>query len=422
MTTELGPIRLSFHYEPSFEWAGAPVPGAGARPVEINGMLEWGEAKLLQELVANAARRVTVGDQVGILERISNTDDLRRDFNGWYLLQAVTISADQPHSLHDFVPVSIRGVLLGDRAPIITRSARPLDNDFDILARSVVVQPLEGEDAMGHPFVVDPGAGAGLVMAGHNATQGYGVSGGKNGLAGTGDIALTSGDVSLRAAIVPHKPDQNDGNLLTQWREPDQQAYALALHDDTIRLLWSTTGANTNTSQSAELGLTAGVGVLLRADLDVSLNKKIYMKKPLGRGSLRSQLFDETGWTTVSEDDDAGSTSIFGSGTGVKVGGYLDSNAESRSQFKGRILAAMLVDGLDTTTGVVRADPDFTIQPSGTTAFIDQAGVLWIVDNNEVTFIGSQPFDREYDPVAEYDPDMLTSLGRRLRLHQGKVA
>lgn len=416
----IGPIRVNPGNHRA-AWTGAPTQFG--RELSIGGTFrEPDSGRAMLELVENRERRVQYGPHVGVLEWIDSWGQYA-EMGGWALLTSYTYNdgpAD-PDSDIGWSPFTLSAIVLGHVTPSLVREARALPNDFEIVARSLVVQPLEGDDAMGHPFVVDPAAGAGLVLAGYNETQDYGTDGGTNGLAGTGDIALASGDISLRVAIVPHDPDQDSGDLFAQWREPDQHSYLMQLHQNTILVLWSTDGTNVLTEQSDDLGLSVGDAVILRWDLDGSERHHWMKRKSVGRGDLRTQMFEETGWTTIYEDDDAGSTSIFNSGTGLKIGGYLDANLLSRSRFKGRILGAMLVDGLDTTTGTVKVDPDFTIQPSATTAFLDQTGNLWIADNNEVAYIGSQPFDREYDPATEYDPDVLSSLGRRLRLHQGKV-
>lgn len=149
----VGPLNLAAHYDPSYSWVSDP--STSGRLSSLSGMTSWDEAKLLSELVANPHRRRTIGSHQGVLEIVWSDDDLLEEFNGWYLLDSVEINAAQRDSLNDMVPVFVRGTRMGeDLRPIVTRSSRPLDNDFTLTQRSLLVEPLH---IVGQGFEVDPG-------------------------------------------------------------------------------------------------------------------------------------------------------------------------------------------------------------------------------------------------------------------------
>lgn len=155
--TYLGPFPLTAHYEPSFSWLGEPMPASASRLVSIAGVLEWGEAKGLQELVTNPHRRVTVGSDVGVPEIVWNSDELLRDFNGWYLFQSLSIDAQQIHSIWELVPITLTAAYLGHRRLVVSRSASARPDDFTLTARSLLAQVLYNDVDGGDAFESDPG-------------------------------------------------------------------------------------------------------------------------------------------------------------------------------------------------------------------------------------------------------------------------
>jgi hypothetical protein len=158
--TFIGPVALSAHYDPSFTWTSEASP-VGIRGVSISGRLDWDHAKMLSELIDNPDRRVQFGGATGILEPVWATDDLQRDFNGWYLLQSCSIGASVRDSLTDIVPFDIGAQLVSARhEPIIVHSARARTNDYSITPKATIVQPFWGDDAEGEPFATPPGGTA----------------------------------------------------------------------------------------------------------------------------------------------------------------------------------------------------------------------------------------------------------------------
>lgn len=159
MTFWLGPVGLALG-NPSFSWDADPQPD-GSRDAVIAGMAEWWQAQQLSELVANPARRATIGKATGVLEYFWAGDEMLRPFRGWYLFSKLNLRAEQPHSLGGIsamVPFSLSATYLGDqRQPVVSRSARARDNAFDLDGQALVVNPFWGEDADGEPFLIDPG-------------------------------------------------------------------------------------------------------------------------------------------------------------------------------------------------------------------------------------------------------------------------
>lgn len=161
MLSYLGPVLIDFHGDPTFGWTSDPGP-AGLRGASIGGLVEWPVAHQLSELLANRDRRVTIAGETGILEYVYAGDEFLRPFNGWYLLRSFSLDGDQPSSVRELVGFSVSATLLGaHRQPVVARSARALETDFDLDAGSTVVQPFWGEDTTGEPFLIDPGGAAG---------------------------------------------------------------------------------------------------------------------------------------------------------------------------------------------------------------------------------------------------------------------
>lgn len=158
--TYIGPLNLSAHYDPSFEFTSAP-DNQGAREVRISGFADWGLVEALSEMLANEHRRLTFGSMSGVLERVWCDDRLLRSFSGWYLLASLALPAQQQDSLSDIVGFTLSCTHLGaGRRAVVTRSYVARLNDFSVSGSGVLVQPFWGDDATGEPFETDPGGTA----------------------------------------------------------------------------------------------------------------------------------------------------------------------------------------------------------------------------------------------------------------------
>lgn len=150
-TLYIGPIQAAArNLEPS--WASVP-DAKGFRSASIKAALPIAQSEQLSELVANADRRITVGGPSGVLEPIWFDGAITRDFNGWYLLQGLSFEPYGTGEWVSHVPVTLSALHLGQRQPIVVRSARPLANSYAIVPKSVVTDPF-GLDGS---FVSSPG-------------------------------------------------------------------------------------------------------------------------------------------------------------------------------------------------------------------------------------------------------------------------
>lgn len=130
----------------------------GSRTVTIRGSLPLLQAHQLSELVANRARRMTIGGATGVLEYVSFDARVANQFIGWYLLEAFSF---EPYRVGDqvrYCDFSLSATYLGDqREVVVSRSARAYVRDFVSSAKALVVQPFYGEDSDGEPFRISPG-------------------------------------------------------------------------------------------------------------------------------------------------------------------------------------------------------------------------------------------------------------------------
>lgn len=149
----LGPVKTDFHGDPTFSWDSTPKPG-GARGVTVGGVLDWPQAEQLSELVANDARRQTVGADTGVLVYVYADDVRLHPFNGWVLLQSMSLNASYEHSIENWpVPFALNAVHLGaHRQVVVTRSDRDRTNSFGLDSQAIVADPF-----VGGSFVRSPG-------------------------------------------------------------------------------------------------------------------------------------------------------------------------------------------------------------------------------------------------------------------------
>lgn len=153
-----GPISLVIHGNPSYSWVADPT-SAGLRAATFAGLLEWDQAKQMQELVDNPARRITIGTVSGVLEPVWPDGDVYADFRGMYLLQQCLLNPQQADTL-SLCPFTLTATLVaGDalRQVIATRSARARDNDYSLSPTGLAPLPFFHEDVDGGSFLADPG-------------------------------------------------------------------------------------------------------------------------------------------------------------------------------------------------------------------------------------------------------------------------
>lgn len=135
-----------------------------------------------------------------------------------------------------------------------------------------------------------------------------------------------------------------------------------------LTLFWSQDGiaALSATSTVAPV-VTNGEPLWIRYQLDVN-------NGAAGRDIKFFTSVDGVTWvqlgTTVTQ---AGVTSIFNSTAQVNIGAYNDGGSE---RLAGRVFSAKIRSGL---SGTIVANPDFSVQPAGTTSFLDGQGLTWTI-------------------------------------------
>lgn len=154
-TLYIGPVQAAArNLEPA--WTSAPDAN-GFRGASIKAVLLIDQAEQLSELIANSGLRVTIGGPAGVLDAVWFDGAISRDFNGWYLLQALSFEPYGTGNWVSHVPVTISALHLGQRQPIVTRSDRARANDYSITPQALLAQPYWGDDEDGQRFVVTPG-------------------------------------------------------------------------------------------------------------------------------------------------------------------------------------------------------------------------------------------------------------------------
>lgn len=150
-TLYIGPVQgIGYNLEPA--WASAPTP-QGTRGASIRGSLRLAQAEQLSELVANGARRVTIGGETGVLEYVYFDGGVTREFNGWYLLQAFSFDPYRVGDTVQYAHYSLSAVHLGaHRQVVITRSDRDRVNSYSLTPSAIVADPFTGGG-----FVRSPG-------------------------------------------------------------------------------------------------------------------------------------------------------------------------------------------------------------------------------------------------------------------------
>ncbi|MFE1024961.1 carbohydrate binding domain-containing protein [Streptomyces sp. NPDC058818] len=201
------------------------------------------------------------------------------------------------------------------------------------------------------------------------------------GLGITGDL-----DVRIEVSLDDFPPDSIT-ELAGKWAGGGQFSWVLAIDSegDEPFLLWSNDGttqitAGATTSLPAYAGGRIGIRVTMDVDNGAAGRTLTFYTAPSIDGP----------WTQLGDAvTTAGTTSIFDSPADLRVGGtpagtpYVD--------LEGRVYAFELRDGID---GAIVANPDFTVQAVGDTAFDDEAGLTWTLNGNtsiadrKIRFIG----------------------------------
>lgn len=197
-----------------------------------------------------------------------------------------------------------------------------------------------------------------------------------------------TGDIDLRCEVeLPVWPPVAAPRLIAKYGVTGNQAsYQLRINSDgKLHLSWSTTGNPTGAPGRAStipLPATAGETIGVRATLDVND----------GAGNHTVTFYYSTNWTVWTQLGapvvTAGTTSIFSSTTPVSIGARTTPDAD---WMIGTVTRAEIRNGIN---GTIAANPDFTLQPGGTTVFADATGRTWtlapgavIVDAGDSTTI-----------------------------------
>ena len=231
-----------------------------------------------------------------------------------------------------------------------------------------------------------------------------GLSVGTSGTASTPDNAVLDivGDIELRGDAIIDDWLDTLGTLRThvlvaKWPATGtgtpQSSYRLAITGGAIQFIWSITGTDFGGAVSISLaGLIPASGRLaVAASMDVNN----------GAGGKDIRFFTAPTiagpWTQLGPTQTtAGVTSIFSGTTAVSAG----SNADGSEKMGGILYAVQVLTGFSGGTQV--ANPNFYLQPPGTTSFNDAAGRTWTLTGTEVIVAGNSASSVTLTP-AEWD-------------------
>ncbi len=147
----IGPVAVRVR-KPAFNWTSNPT-SQGQRAGAFTGVMQWGQAQQLSELVDNPVLQQTEGPSVGVPETLWFDDVLLAQFSGRYLLQNFDLLGDWQWAGHGIdypVAFALRCVFLGaNRQIVVAMSSRQLGNDFGLTGVSVFVDPFWNEDPTG---------------------------------------------------------------------------------------------------------------------------------------------------------------------------------------------------------------------------------------------------------------------------------
>ena len=163
----IGPIAVD-HRNPVITWSSTEVDGV--RPCRVTGQAEQASVRQLSELVANPDRRITVGGFSGVLEYVALSGPVA-EFAGWYLLDAIDVTAERPWTVANFgtsllKPFSLSATYLGSNLEVVVaRSARARGNAHGLVPVAVVADPFWTQHAEGEPFVPVPSGGSAFARS-----------------------------------------------------------------------------------------------------------------------------------------------------------------------------------------------------------------------------------------------------------------
>jgi hypothetical protein len=177
------------------------------------------------------------------------------------------------------------------------------------------------------------------------------------------------GDIDIRAdATITGWQTRPIIRLAGKWREPAQHSYIMSTLNGTLRMIWSTTGADALASTSTVVLPIQSGRLAVRATLDVNNgaggNTAVFYTAPTISGP----------WTQLGAPVTAvGVTSIFNSTSILEVGSFDGGTADVNQE----VVHSVEVYN---SAGTVVANPNFAAQPVGTTSFVDGAGRTWTLN------------------------------------------
>jgi hypothetical protein len=242
----------------------------------------------------------------------------------------------------------------------------------------------------------------------------------------TGDIDVRLDATLLNWYLADRTLGDGDTSILTELIGKfnvtgNQRSWILYAQYGYLKLSWSQDGTSVNgyvASSTEQLTIPSSGRLAIRATLDVNNGAGGWTARFYTSDSLSGT------WTQLGVDVTGGATtSIFNSTASLHIGNALAGAADTMPV--GHVHAAEVRNGIG---GSVVANPDFTVQTSGTTSFADSAGRTWTVGgsaeitNRKVRFVGE---------VSSWSPrwttggrDVVTDVeaaGVMRRLGQGAV-
>jgi hypothetical protein len=188
--------------------------------------------------------------------------------------------------------------------------------------------------------------------------------------------------------------------LVAKWTSTgNQRSYRFNLRaSGVLRLSWSTDGGSVNqvsSDSTVGTGFTNGTTHWVRATLTVSSGTTTFYTSP-----------DGVSWTQLGATVVTGATSIFSSSATGNVGA---NTAGTADLYSGLVHEARILNGIN---GTIVAQPQFDIQPAGTTSFNDAQGRAWTINGTGAIVIdptdpdgwvgeGAATVRRTTDPVHD---------------------
>lgn len=202
--------------------------------------------------------------------------------------------------------------------------------------------------------------------------------GGSGNYASTPDNAALdiTGSIDLRAKITPDSwTPSADMNLISKWNSTsNQRSYRFNLRaSGVLRLSWSVDGGSVNqvsSDSTVATGFLDGTTHWVRATLATASGTVTFYTSP-----------DGVSWTQLGFTVVTGATSIFNS---TATGGVGASVAGTADIYSGMIHEARILNGIN---GTLVAQPQFDIQPAGTTSFNDAQGRAWTINGTAAIVI-----------------------------------